>query len=666
MSKEKINIDDLIRQKLNKHPEHTDMEAAWAKMSALLDQEPSKKRPAALLNWKKTALLVGATLFIGILSTKSYEYLSKLNTPTQKSAHSTNTANNTLNNPKNTTTTAINASTNHNHQSDTDETSNHLDKQASIAIKQESFDTQNSASNKAVQQNNKHTTLQQLSSNTLLKQKDLNELSNPATKNLEQEKNALAKINHNNNTATTAANTLKNQNKTDNKSFEAPKTISNKLGKTTGNSSIWNSSNTLPSKVNNNINSTNIVSKTNTSSNQNISKTLNTRAEKTSEIQKSSTTASNHKSTQQQTTKTDSFPTYTVITKQKLSKGFPRNTKIETDTIHSGKIAFSSEEKSTMINIPTKKEESTLIQQKIKTAQQPLLASKQEHKKIQKQKTETATQVSKTSQKEQSKIARWIENLTKVQASSSEDQNLNKGEFYYGFEAGVNKTLSATHSFQGVQFGPTGELVLNKHWSLFGAIKYFNRSGNKQSINDSYFAERANQNPDSISGANWYYKVMTDSTAHYFNFSTLHSFELPISIRYTLNRFYFFTGFNLAYYLGVNVEEVQNTYTSNQSKWVQTNASKPILNHSQAQLKSQDFSSRFGVGYLLGLGYQLAPSWQLDTRLVHTLWDNANGNGSTKISQDFYRNPSIQISVGYQINRNKKKPTFSPTDNSTK
>ena len=122
------------------------------------------------------------------------------------------------------------------------------------------------------------------------------------------------------------------------------------------------------------------------------------------------------------------------------------------------------------------------------------------------------------------------------------------------------------------------------------------------------------------------------------------------------------TGINLAYYLGINVEEVAKPYSQTNQSFVQTNSTKPILKESKPTLTSSDFGSRMGMGYLLGAGFQITSAWQADLRLVQNFWDNAKGNGAQKISSDFYKLPSVQINIGYQLNRGKSKPTFGPTD----
>ena len=105
-------------------------------------------------------------------------------------------------------------------------------------------------------------------------------------------------------------------------------------------------------------------------------------------------------------------------------------------------------------------------------------------------------------------------------------------------------------------------------------------------ISDSYWKETSADTPYYKNGSNWNYFLYTDSTNRHFNFSTLHSFEMPVTVRYSLHKFYVMTGINLAYYLGVNVEEVKKNAPTTTNTIVQTNSSKPILREQKPNLSN--------------------------------------------------------------------------------
>jgi len=231
-------------------------------------------------------------------------------------------------------------------------------------------------------------------------------------------------------------------------------------------------------------------------------------------------------------------------------------------------------------------------------------------------------------------------------------------QFYFGVNAGANRSMSSSATFTGMNLGLTGEFVFNKHLSLMGELKYFNRTGNKKVVNDDY--THVNVNPDSTVGGNNYFTLKTDSTSHFFNFSMLHSFELPITLRYAINKFYVLTGINLAYYLGINTEEGEIRYANVNQQQVVTDQKKPYFTEKKSYMTIGDFSSRFGVGYVFGAGYQINPALQIDLRVTNTFWDNASSIGAKQVSQNFYKIPSFQLTLGYQFNRDRGKPTFGP------
>ena len=66
-----------------------------------------------------------------------------------------------------------------------------------------------------------------------------------------------------------------------------------------------------------------------------------------------------------------------------------------------------------------------------------------------------------------------------------------------------------------------------------------------------------------------------------------------------------------------------------------------------------DFSSRFGLGYLFGLSYEFTPSVMVDFRATQSLWDNAKTDGAKQISTTLYKSPSMQLSIIYRLNHKK-------------
>ena len=207
--------------------------------------------------------------------------------------------------------------------------------------------------------------------------------------------------------------------------------------------------------------------------------------------------------------------------------------------------------------------------------------------------------------------------------------------FAPGITAGINGTFFGPNSFKGFQFGITGKFIFGEDLSIMGELKYFNRSNNDYAMTDNYYRYIQNQ------GSNTFSKEQVSNT---FSFSTLHSFEMPISVRYMVGNFDFFGGFNIIYNLGINIEEappivanpVPGTFTQ-------------IGNDSKPVLAVSDFDSKFGLGYLFGFSYQLSPNLALDIRSVQTFWNSGGGTGSKLVSDQLYKSPSLQLSLGYRL-----------------
>lgn len=70
----------------------------------------------------------------------------------------------------------------------------------------------------------------------------------------------------------------------------------------------------------------------------------------------------------------------------------------------------------------------------------------------------------------------------------------------------------------------------------------------------------------------------------------------------------------------------------------------------------RDFSSRFSLGYMFGVGYQFTPAIQLDVRMTKSFWDNAKTDGAKEVSKRLYDVPSVQVNLNYRFGRSKFRP----------
>lgn len=219
--------------------------------------------------------------------------------------------------------------------------------------------------------------------------------------------------------------------------------------------------------------------------------------------------------------------------------------------------------------------------------------------------------------------------------------NLSQVRFYPGVSIGGNSNFGA-NNLSGVQFGLFGLVTFGENWNAMGELKYIHRFNNGSVLEDDYTAFKTNG-----SGVPLQSKV-----EHFFKFSTLQSIEMPIAIRYAAGRVNLFGGLNMAYNFRVDAEEI--TLQPNDSTYQPS--LNPNWNDSKPTVEYDDFKARFSLGYLLGVGWEFSPSLQFDMRMTQHVWDNASGLGGQKVSQQYFKAPSMQLSIYYRFSQRNQIP----------
>lgn len=242
---------------------------------------------------------------------------------------------------------------------------------------------------------------------------------------------------------------------------------------------------------------------------------------------------------------------------------------------------------------------------------------------------------------------------------------LSQMRFYSGILAGLNTSLGNGANLNGFHLGLTGLLTFNEHWSLMAELKYYQRFNGGYTLRDNYQTGVSNSantpfTPDVTYTSNGttynVYNWKRDSMEHYYKFSSLGSLELPIAVRYTSNRLSGFAGVNIVYSLRVNAEEVDYRHTINGRDTVTVAGSPAYVEKmtriQPATVRFENFDPRLGIGYLLGLAYQITPAVSVDMRMTQTLFDNASSSeGGKKVFNSLYKSPNVQISIGYRFSQ---------------
>lgn len=225
--------------------------------------------------------------------------------------------------------------------------------------------------------------------------------------------------------------------------------------------------------------------------------------------------------------------------------------------------------------------------------------------------------------------------------------NFSRVTFHPGVLAGINSSVAGRNSTFGVQAGLFGVVGFSDHWSLLGELKYFNQFNMGGQVRESY-----NRTIDTSLAASGNRNYVHDSVDHYFDYTTLSSLQMPLAIRYAVQRFTAFTGVNFTYNFAVNsVTDLGKTYRS--SETLASGSVNYKWENGAPQISVKDFSSRFSIGYLFGMAYQMSPAMQLDVRVTQAFWDNAKTPGAKTVSKALYDNPSLQLNISYRFGKSK-------------
>ncbi len=233
---------------------------------------------------------------------------------------------------------------------------------------------------------------------------------------------------------------------------------------------------------------------------------------------------------------------------------------------------------------------------------------------------------------------------------------LSQAPFYIGITAGVNAMSAGGTFIPGIQLGLNGELELNEKWSVLAELKYINRFNSGKTIDDPYRGKPVLKNTYYQNGTD-YRVYQRDSMNHYFNFSTIGTGNLPVMVKYSVDRFFMLAGVDLVYHFRMNAEEIDAPVTGAELRdTLLASQASSLLAGSDPSVQLSDLGARFGIGYLLGVGYKATPNLHLDLRLTHTFWDNAATGGAKKVSDQLFRIPSLQFSLGYRLGGTQRTP----------
>ncbi|HEY1033098.1 MAG TPA: hypothetical protein VGD89_15080 [Flavipsychrobacter sp.] len=215
-----------------------------------------------------------------------------------------------------------------------------------------------------------------------------------------------------------------------------------------------------------------------------------------------------------------------------------------------------------------------------------------------------------------------------------------------GIVAGITST-TGNYNMMGVQFGIAGIMTMSEKWSMFAELKYIYRFGNGKSVTNQY-----NQLIDSGKSGNQMVYRYEDRT-NYYEFATNSSVELPVALRYSIRRVNLIAGINASYHFAMNPSPRDEVY---KREIVGEPGMSSQLNaewKKDARVTYNDFGSRFSMGGVLGIGYQITPAVGVDIRATQSVWDNVTTRGALQVSKYLYRTTNFQVNFVYRFSNNK-------------
>lgn len=222
-----------------------------------------------------------------------------------------------------------------------------------------------------------------------------------------------------------------------------------------------------------------------------------------------------------------------------------------------------------------------------------------------------------------------------------------------GMSVGINAALFNTkHNYGGFHAGITNRTAISDMFSIITELKVFLRNNSGFSINDVQ-TKILNKSIDTITYSQLNqtaYNYQLDSITKKYSFKSFLSIELPILLNARFNNISIFGGPNFVYNPKMKITEVDKKYDpSNKQQILQNGIDVEYPTEKTFQYTRQDFGSRFGIGYAIGVSYNFNPKIYIDLRMSKVIWDNTKYISQREISNGVTKVPFMQLSLGYKF-----------------
>jgi len=221
-------------------------------------------------------------------------------------------------------------------------------------------------------------------------------------------------------------------------------------------------------------------------------------------------------------------------------------------------------------------------------------------------------------------------------------------KFYAGLLVGGNVSMGNPNAY-GMQVGAIVNYTLAERWTLSAEFKFINKYFPQFSYLDE---EKDYQLNKEQTNNGWLFTGTGSTVSNNYVIKSTNNFNLPIYLGYYLtDRLSVFGGVNFDYGMPIKFTK-ENSFKTVDINELSSGSENPYHNSAFKVNEHQDFKTRFGIGYLAGMNYELSRRFSLDGRVTQSLWNN----GSKNIAPLYHlsTNPSFELSLGIYFGRREK------------
>lgn len=224
-----------------------------------------------------------------------------------------------------------------------------------------------------------------------------------------------------------------------------------------------------------------------------------------------------------------------------------------------------------------------------------------------------------------------------------------KSNYYTNVFGGFNVTPKALLPF-GFHAGAGIHFWMRDKWTLGAELSYAYKVLNNEII-DEAVKNTPTGSPTPVTGG-YLYNYKRETTQNIYSFKYLNTFELPILVGYHSEKWSVFAGPSFHYASKMRYKKTSTTTTIDTV--VKLSSEDFTLANSQLKSVNDDFKARLGLGYNLGIQYNVTDRLGLSCRVSQVLMDNTSTEMGAIFSNQMVKIPSLSIGVKYKLNNDKK------------